>query len=131
MTKARMHVLKAVSEAREPRSARQLCEMFHDVHDPATIYRALHFLEAQGEIESFILHCDIHGTERYYVAHEGAHRHWFHCERCHRFTDLGPCRFDDLVRTMSKEFELEIHSHTFYATGVCADCRKSETGAAC
>ena len=126
MTKARTHVLEAISSAREPLSARQLCELYHEEHDPATIYRALHYLEQKMRVESFILHCDAHGTERYYVARAGAHRHWFHCERCHRFTDLGPCRFDTLVGAMSAEKGLAIRSHTFYATGLCGECQKSE-----
>lgn len=126
MTRARAHVLETISSADGPLSARQLCETFRNEHDPATIYRALHYLEEKGSVESFILHCDCHGTERYYVARSGAHRHWFHCERCHRFTDLGPCQFNDLVGKMTAEKGLEIRSHTFYATGICADCRKKE-----
>ncbi len=124
MTKARTHVLEAITQAKEPVSARRLCEKFQSDYDPATIYRALHYLEGKGRLDSFILHCSEHGTERYYVLHSGEHRHWFHCERCHRFTDLGLCRFDDLVAQMSAEKGLAITSHTFYATGVCPECRQ-------
>ncbi len=130
MTKARTHVLEAISSASEPLSARQLCGLFHDDYDQATIYRALHYLEEKGNVESFILHCNCHGTERYYVACAGVHRHWFHCERCHRFTDLGPCRFDDLFGKVSAEKSLAIRSHTFYATGLCGDCQKLDAEAA-
>jgi len=123
MTKARMHVLESISKAKEPLSARQLCERYAQEHDPATIYRALHYLEEKGSLDSFILHCSEHGTERYYVLHAGEHRHWFHCEHCHRFTDLGLCRFDSLVDQMSREKGLSVTSHTFYATGICKECR--------
>jgi Fur family ferric uptake transcriptional regulator len=124
MTKARTHVLEAITQAKEPVSARQLCEKFQSDYDPATVYRALHYLEEKGRLDSFILHCAEHGTERYYVLHSEEHRHWFHCERCHRFTDLGLCRFDDLVAQMSLEKGLAITSHTFYATGICPECRR-------
>jgi Fur family ferric uptake transcriptional regulator len=123
MTKARIHVLETIAQAKEPVSARQLCGKFQNEHDPATIYRALHYLEEKGRLDSFILHCSEHGTERYYVLHVAEHRHWFHCERCHRFTDLGLCQFDALVAKMSAEKGLIVTSHTFYATGVCPDCR--------
>jgi len=123
MTKARIHVLETIAQAKEPVSARQLCGKFQNDHDPATIYRALHYLEEKGRLDSFILHSSEHGTERDYVLHVAEHRHWFHCERCHRFTDLGLCQFDALVAKMSAEKGLIVTSHTFYATGVCPDCR--------
>jgi Fur family ferric uptake transcriptional regulator len=124
MTKARTHVPEAITQAKEPVSARQLCEKFQSDYDPATIYRALHYLEGKDRLDSFILHCSEHGTERYYVLRSNEHRHWFHCERCHRFTDLGLCRFDDLVAQMRAEKGLAITSHTFYATGICPECRQ-------
>jgi len=124
MTKARNHVLDSIIQATEPLSARQLCDKYKSEHDPATIYRALHFLEEKGRIDSFILYCNAHGTERYYVLHRGEHRHWFHCERCHRFTDLGECRFAEIVSQISAEKGLLITSHSFYAIGICSECRQ-------
>jgi len=123
MTKARVHVLESITQSNEPLSARQLCEQFKDEHDPATIYRALHFLEEKGRIESFPLYCTEHGAERYYVLHSNQHRHWFHCEQCHRFIDLGQCKFDAILTQMGRDRGLIITAHTFYATGICQECQ--------
>ncbi len=128
MTRARAQVLEYLSRMDVPISARQLSAALGGTHDTATVYRALHYLEDKGYLDSFVLHCDAHGTERYYTMcsqHGDAparHRHWFHCEVCHRFIDLGECRFDELVVHMGHERGLRIHSHTFYATGVCGEC---------
>lgn len=128
MTRARTQVLECLSSMGVPASARQLSAQLGNEHDQATVYRALHYLEDKGYLDSFVLHCDAHGTERYFVlrpakdAGPSTHRHWFHCEVCHRFTDLGQCHLDELVAQMGQERGLEIRAHTFYATGVCREC---------
>lgn len=124
MTKARAQVLGCVSSAKEPVSAKQVWTSLGNEYDQATIYRALHYLEERGNLDSFILHCVEHGTERYYVLHTAEHRHWFHCEGCHRFFDLGLCRFEELMAQVGAEKGLTITSHTFYATGYCPECRR-------
>jgi Fur family ferric uptake transcriptional regulator len=69
-----------------------------------------------------VLSCTAHGTERYYVAHGTCHRHWFHCEMCHRFVDLGACRVEVLLEDMGRASGVQIRSHTLYATGTCKEC---------
>jgi Fur family ferric uptake transcriptional regulator len=97
--------------------------------DPVTVYRTLHYLEERGFAESFILHCESHGTKRYYTASasgidsDHVHHHWFHCERCHRFTDLGNCKMDALIGEYERDTGIEIKTHTLYMTGICAKCR--------
>jgi Fur family ferric uptake transcriptional regulator len=129
MTKNRREVLDLLLSADEPLSAADVYSRMPAGADQVTVYRTLHYLEEQGFAESFILHCETHGTMRYYSASESAgdnahgHHHWFHCERCHRFIDLGNCKMDALVREYERDNGIEISSHMLYLTGVCASCR--------
>ncbi|TFG83049.1 MAG: transcriptional repressor, partial [Spirochaetales bacterium] len=87
MTRARSLVLGALEDASEPLSAAGVLAAIDSACDQATVYRALGYLESRGKAESFVLHCDEHGTERFFAAGIAGHRHWFHCEACHRFLD--------------------------------------------
>ena len=129
MTRSRKTVLDILLSSPEPQSAADVFAVMTDSVDQATVYRTLHYLEENGYAESFILHCTSHGTERYYSASTDAagnrlaHRHWFHCEQCHSFTDLGCCTLDTLVRGYEDLHGIEVKSHTLYMTGLCAACR--------
>ncbi|MFA6506503.1 MAG: transcriptional repressor [Treponemataceae bacterium] len=122
MTKAREAALSALRKADQPLSASGVCDAITLDCDQATVYRALHYLEEKGLTESFILHCDEHGTERYYVPSGAPHSHWFHCEACHRFIDLGACRIGDLTAAVEREKELSVRRHVLYFTGLCGEC---------
>ncbi len=129
MTKARKAVQDILDAAGKPLCALDVGAITGSICDTATIYRSLHYLEENGFAESFVLHCAVHGTERYYVSCGARHRHWFHCERCHCFVDLGACRVEPLLKDMEKDSGVEIRSHTLYATGICADCMGRNSGA--
>lgn len=122
MTKAREAVNRVLAEAIRPLSALEVGVMVGALCDTATVYRALHYLEGQGMAESFVLHCEAHGTERYYVSVSSKHRHWFHCERCHSFVDLGTCTMEPLLADMAFSAGVSIRHHTLYATGLCSSC---------
>jgi len=125
MTKARQAILKALEKAKEPISVTEMAKQLNDFCDPATVYRNLHYLEKNNLATSFILHCSEHGTERYYSAKGGKeHHHWFHCEKCHRFIDLGGCFYTEQVRQFEAEHGFTVNDHTFYLTGICQDCRQ-------
>ncbi|AEV30006.1 Fe2+/Zn2+ uptake regulation protein [Sphaerochaeta pleomorpha str. Grapes] len=129
MTKARMAVLALLSEATRPLCASEIAGLVDSQYDLATIYRTLHYLEDHDFADSFILHCSVHGTERYYSSIEKAgacHHHWFHCEQCHRFIDLGGCNLENLLRTYEKENGIVITDHTFFLTGICPECNASK-----
>lgn len=100
--------------------------------DPVTAYRALRWLEDHGHADSFVLNCAEHGTERYWFCRNGekTHRHWFHCEACHCFVDLGACRLKALAGEYEKDFDLEVRTHTLYFTGLCAKCKAGKRGGA-
>ena len=117
MTKARKGVKRLLDEAEKPLSALDLGTLMEGVCDLATVYRSLHYLEENGFAESFVLHCSAHGTERYYVSREAPHRHWFHCERCHRFIDLGACRIGAILESMESETGVLIRHHAYTPRG--------------
>ncbi len=143
MTRIRKRILQVLQGASEPLSASQVAQRVGPPCDPATVYRGLHYLEEQGFAESFVLSCQEHGTERYYTACEAPqpfaipsgvassgervflppHRHWFHCEGCHRFIPLGVCLLDPVVHQFEQEQQCTVRQHTLYFTGLCRDCR--------
>ena len=127
MTRNRKAMLDLLLSADEPLAAADVHGRMGAGIDQATIYRTLHYLEEKGFAESFILHCESHGTKRYYTASGSdsahVHHHWFHCERCHRFTDLGNCKMDALLGEYERDTGIEIKTHTLYMTGICAKCR--------
>ncbi|MGH0052758.1 MAG: Fur family transcriptional regulator [Sphaerochaetaceae bacterium] len=126
MTKARKALLALLQECTEPVSASMVSKAASLPFDQATIYRNLHYLEEQGYADSFILHCSEHGTERYYSLRNqngGTHHHWFHCEKCHRFIDLGGCAYQEQMRAWEKQYGFTINDHTFFLTGICASCK--------
>lgn len=128
-TRARKAIIEILQQAKEPLSAASVYSALTITADQATVYRNLHVLEDEGLAHSFILHCADHGTERYYTASpeiaEGdlAHRHWFHCERCHCFTDLGSCKLSELVAGYEAQHNITVLTHTLYLTGLCSSCR--------
>jgi Fur family ferric uptake transcriptional regulator len=125
MTRAREAVLAVLEEASEPLSASGVASALGESCDQATVYRALHYLEESGMAESFVLHCSEHGVERYYTSRSSAHRHWFHCESCHRFVDLGACRLGGMVGRVERELGVRVMRHTLYMTGLCPECASS------
>ncbi len=126
MTRARTLILEILSKAAEPLSAGLIYSRTAEIFDQATIYRNLHYLENNRMAESFVLHCAEHGTERYFTScspdSHNAHRHWFHCEKCHRFIDLGSCALDDLLNEYEKKFNFSVKSHTLNVIGICGKC---------
>jgi Fur family ferric uptake transcriptional regulator len=132
-TKARQAIIETLTVASEPLSAASVFQRLNISVDQVTVYRNLHLLEEEGLADSFILHCADHGTERYYTASPQTggngytvHRHWFHCEKCHNFIDLGSCKLAELVADYETQYGLSVHTHTLYLTGVCANCKSPE-----
>lgn len=127
MTHARTLALEALARAPHPLSALGLANLVKDSCNQATVYRALHFLEAQGLVHGFVLHCSQHGTERYFVKADSMHRHWFHCERCHGFMDMGSCRLQGLQSDLEQEFGIQIRDHNLSFTGICKNCSQESS----
>lgn len=125
MTKSRQQVLGVLNSSKEPLSASQVFKLIGMSCNQATVYRILSYLEMKGYAESFVLHCDSHGTERYFSSLKSSHKHWFHCESCHCFIDLGNCIINSFVHDFEKKEQVTIHKHVLYITGVCPACKKN------
>ncbi len=130
MTRARTAIQSILRDADEPLSAASVFRSLAGAFDQATVYRTLHYLEGKGFADSFVLHCAEHGTERYFTARSEAsresHRHWFHCESCHRFTDLGDCQLSAMLDLFESRHGVAIRDHSLNLTGLCAECRSRE-----
>lgn len=132
MTSIRKQALDILLSSEKPLSAAALYERLENQCDQATVYRTLHYFEEQGYAESFVLHCDEHGTERYYTAVRDAqglplpHRHWFHCEGCHQFTQITTCGIAGVVKTFERQSGARVTNHILYLMGLCAACQKKE-----
>jgi Fur family ferric uptake transcriptional regulator len=126
MTKARRETLNVLQEANFPLSANDIVKKIAITVDPVTIYRTLKYLEERGYTDSFLLHCEDHGTQRYYTFRDkDAHHHWFHCKKCHSFIDLGSCELESILKRYQKEFGIAIADHTLNLVGLCPKCVKS------
>ncbi len=129
MTKAREYILSLLRASEIPLSAQDISERKEMPMNSVTIYRTLHYLEERGLCESFPLTCTEKGTERYYavIHHEEdgtcIHHHWFHCEECHSFIDLGSCRINSLIDQYEKDFSVSVSHHSLSLTGTCSRCR--------
>lgn len=130
MTSIRKLALDILISSEKPLSAAALYKRLENQCDQATVYRTLHYFEEQGYAESFVLHCDEHGTERYYTAARDArglplpHRHWFHCEGCHQFTQITTCGIAGVVKTFESQSGARVTNHILYLMGLCAACQK-------
>ncbi|QQO09320.1 Fur family transcriptional regulator [Breznakiella homolactica] len=130
MTRTRGQVLDILNRASEPLSAAGVYGLMENSCDQATVYRSLHYLESSGQAESFVLYCQEHGAERYFCSLKNtlSHTHWFHCEQCHCFIDMGSCTITGLIRKFEEEQGAEVRSHILYFTGICPGCRKNAAG---
>lgn len=122
MTRAREAVMAVLEEAREPLSAAGVIGRIGGICDQATVYRSLGYLERTGRAESFVLRCSREGTERYFAAIGAGHRHWLHCESCHRFVDLGECALGELGTEIESRYGVRIARHSLYFSGFCREC---------
>ena len=115
-------ILEMLSEAEVPLSAAEIHERLPLAVDLATVYRSLHYLEDRAEAESFGFTSAERGTERYFFRRKEPHVHFFRCERCHRFLNLGECRIGGLIEELADARDLTIKTHTLYFTGFCGEC---------
>jgi Fur family ferric uptake transcriptional regulator len=122
MTKTRLAVYETLQGSEVPLSAAEIYKRIPMNLDLATVYRSLHYFEDQGKIESFSFTCAEKGTERYFYRRKEPHAHFFHCEGCHKFINLGDCRVGGMLQDIESDYGVKIESHTLYFTGLCGGC---------
>jgi Fur family ferric uptake transcriptional regulator len=131
MTKIRSDVLDYIEASPVPVSAGTIHDGLTVSCDLVSVYRTLRYLETEDLALSFTLHCEAHGTERYYYASSRHHTHWFHCRICHRFFDIGSavrakdsCVADTTARRIEQAYGFFVEEHSLNFTGVCGECGK-------
>lgn len=122
MTKARGAVLAVLDASDEPIAAADIRKVLGDGTDIATIYRTLRWLVDNSRAEEFAFACEKRGVERYYVSKAHPHRHFFHCEGCHRFLPVDGCFAEEMGRKLEAERGFLVAGHALYFTGLCPDC---------
>jgi Fur family ferric uptake transcriptional regulator len=122
MTKKRQQLLKLLQQGSQPMNAAQLHKELQSSQDLTTIYRGLQYLEQQDLADSFVYECEDRGIERYYIAKNSDHRHYMHCEHCHRFIAFSGCPLEGAVEKLEAEYGFKISEHFITLKGVCSDC---------
>lgn len=126
MTKARERIFDILNKSHKPLNAAFLYNAMHGAFDLATVYRTLQFLERELLAEGFTLSCKGHGTERYYLSSQNAHKHFFHCESCHDFFETGECMLLSVIESFEADTGFQVHSHTLYLSGICKNCQTAQ-----
>lgn len=123
LTRPRRRVLELLLRAGAPTKAYDLVNGFHPDHrlaKPATIYRALHFLEASGLVSRLASNKSYVASE---VARPGSPAAFLLCDCC------GACRQISLpavsLGTATTAAGYTIARVTIEAHGLCAACRPS------
>jgi len=126
MTRKRKALLDIIRASDSPLNAQQVFESVQGVADLATVYRGLHYLEQEGYIASFVFDCEDRGVERYYNLREDHHRHYMHCDSCHRFFPFGGCTVASVFRDIEKASGFAVKEHFLTLKGTCKECQDHE-----
>lgn len=123
--------MDTLEQTARPLNAAQIFETLDGGMDLTTVYRGLEFLEREGFLRSFVFECRHRGIERYFYADEELHRHFFHCEDCHRFFAMKDCPVDGALERIEEETGFTVRDHQLILKGECGSCkerRKYEEG---
>ncbi|MGI6433344.1 MAG: Fur family transcriptional regulator [Sphaerochaetaceae bacterium] len=127
MTKIRLAALQALQQSPVPLNATEVGQAMSVTCNQVTIYRTLTYLEQKKLVYSFLLFCPESRSERYwaFTQAEGnhmVHHHWFHCQKCHTFIDLGRCPVEQMVKSYEQKKNLKVTGHSFSLLGICSEC---------
>jgi Fur family transcriptional regulator, ferric uptake regulator len=111
---SRRRVLEALFAAAAPLPADAVAPDL----DPASVYRALEYLEALGVVRH--VHAG-HGPGLYALTGDGE-REYLACERCHRVTAVERERLDPVRDAIEAEFGYRARFTHFPIVGLCPDC---------
>ena len=123
MTKKRETLLKMLNESPIPLNAGQIHERLAGELDLATVYRGLKYLEDEEFLDSFLFNCLDRGTERYYTAKGDHHRHFLHCQDCHRFFVMDFCPLEESLGGIEEKYGFKISEHVLTIKGICRECQ--------
>jgi Fur family ferric uptake transcriptional regulator len=120
----RRDILAYLEGAQNPVSAREIFKGMHLEKKTAfsSVYRALWYLEENGLVSGFSVPCDSCGKDRYFTDAARGHRHYFHCDTCHRFIEIGECPVD--ISGIERKYGVTVRRHSVTYSGTCKKCGK-------
>lgn len=124
----RQNIFDIVERSDSPLSAHNIFELINGKTAFSTVYRALWYLEEQEKIDGFFLSCNECGNERYYISRALGHVHFFHCEKCHSFINVGECFFEPVRKSLEKKFGIAVKHHSLHLSGLCSKCGGKSNG---
>jgi Fur family ferric uptake transcriptional regulator len=120
----RRRVLEALFAAEGPVSAEYLASGMDGrtaVLDPASVYRALEYLEELGVVR----HVHVgHGPGLYALTGDGE-REYLVCDACHRVTAVEAGALDGIRAQIERDFGYRASFTHFPIVGLCAACAKA------
>lgn len=93
--------------------------------DLATVYRAMHLLEAIGMVKQFDFG---DGIARFELIHEGedSHHHHLVCTCCAEIVEIEECGLDKLEKNIAAKNGFAGVTHKLEFFGLCPDCQGHE-----
>jgi len=127
LTIPRASIVDAVLRHTRPFTAEQLVAELTDAGGEsraigrATIYRTLEILAAVDVLTRLV---QPDGRPSYIIGNPG-HRHHLVCSECGTAVEFTSCPVDELVRSLTRDTEFQIHDHLLEVFGVCPRCQQT------
>lgn len=126
LTRQRCVLLQVVETARRHLDADEILERAQKI-DPnitrVTVYRTIDLLKRQGLIDELdLLH--LRGDRHFYESHGPRDHIHVACIRCGKVREFESELYEDLMKQISRDCDIEISVTRTEVGGLCADCRK-------
>ncbi|HRW33647.1 MAG TPA: transcriptional repressor [Thermotogota bacterium] len=124
-TKNRQRIFEILSHAKKPLTAEQIKRTleassisFDAKMNLSTIYRAIDYLEKRSYVDSASFGKNV----RFFFCKD-KFKHFLYCEKCQNIQVFDQCMAQSLEEMVLKKYHFNIHSHIFYFTGLCENCK--------
>jgi len=117
-TKNRKKVLEILKNADKPLRIEQIMNNITEEINLSTVYRAVDYLEKNAYIESASFSKNV----RFFFC-KSRFRHFLYCKGCSKIQIFNECAAKTLEKAVLKQHNFQIHSHVFYFTGLCDNCK--------
>ena len=88
-----------------------------------TVYRTLSELNEAGLLRKMTLA----GRSVYEHAYGYPRHDHLHCQVCNTLIEFQSEELDRISRSVARQHDFDIYSHRMFVTGICANCRKTQT----
>jgi len=123
ITGPRRAILEILSKHPHPLTNREILgAMPRRQCDLATIYRAMHLLQAVGMVKQFDFG---DGVARFELVGQGvaAHHHHLVCTRCAHVVEIEECFSDEVEKRIAAKNRFKAVTHKLEFFGICPDCQ--------